>query len=91
MVPSTALSKLSDYELHYIEKTLSEKLTQQHDLNKTWSGPKGAAGISVALDPDSVYAPELQAEVDEMRDLLGRVHNQKVWYTPKDGRFQGGG
>jgi hypothetical protein len=43
MVPSTALSKLSDYELHYIEKTLSEKLTQQHDLNKTWSAPSGTA------------------------------------------------
>ena len=33
----------------------------------------------------------IQEEVDEMRDLLGRLHHQKVWYTPKDGRFQGGG
>ena len=48
-------------------------------------------GVSVALDPKSVYAPELQEEIDEMRDLLGRIHHQKVWYRPKDGRFQGGG
>ena len=47
--------------------------------------------MSVALIPNSVYAPELQREIDEMRDLLGRIHHQKVWYTPKDGRFQGGG
>jgi hypothetical protein len=26
-----------------------------------------------------------------MRDLLGRIHHQKVWYVPKDGRFRGGG
>jgi hypothetical protein len=47
--------------------------------------------MRVAMDPDSVYATELQEEIDEMRDLLGRIHHQKVWYTPKDGRFQGGG
>ena len=47
--------------------------------------------ISVAIDPGSVYAAELQEEIEEMRDLLGRIHHQKVWYTPKDGRFQGGG
>ena len=47
--------------------------------------------ISVAIDPESGYAAELQEEIEEMRDLLGRIHHQKVWYTPKDGRFQGGG
>ena len=68
---------LSIRDIELIERALQGKISRR--------------GISVALDPDSVYAPELQAEVDEMRDLLGRIHNQKVWYTPKDGRFQGGG
>tara|TARA_B110000908_G_C10170348_1_gene410515 strand:- start:83 stop:313 length:231 start_codon:yes stop_codon:yes gene_type:complete len=54
-------------------------------------GKMSRRGMSVALIPNSVYAPELQREIDEMRDLLGRIHHQKVWYTPKDGRFQGGG
>jgi hypothetical protein len=27
----------------------------------------------------------------EITELLGRIHNQKNWYKPKDGRFQGGG
>ena len=69
--------KLTVRDIELIEGALQGKISRR--------------GISVALDPDSVYAPELQAEVDEMRDLLGRIHNQKVWYTPKDGRFQGGG
>jgi|TARA_B110000908_G_scaffold169384_1_gene226425 hypothetical protein len=69
--------KLTVRDIELIERALQGKISRR--------------GISVALDPDSVYAPELQAEVDEMRDLLGRIHNQKVWYTPKDGRFQGGG
>lgn len=47
--------------------------------------------VSVALDPKSVYAAELQDEINEMRDLLARIHHQKVWYVPKDGRFRGGG
>lgn len=54
-------------------------------------GKIGRRGLSIALQPESEYAAELQKEVDEMRDLLGRLHHQKVWYTPKDGRFQGGG
>ena len=69
--------KLTVRDIELIERALQGKISRR--------------GISVALDPDSVYAAELQAEVDEMRDLLGRIHNQKVWYTPKDGRFQGGG
>jgi hypothetical protein len=31
-----------------------------------------------------------KAEVKEIQDLLGRIHNKKVWYTPKD-KFIGGG
>tara|TARA_Y100000389_G_scaffold29070_1_gene24782 strand:+ start:1501 stop:1908 length:408 start_codon:yes stop_codon:yes gene_type:complete len=30
-------------------------------------------------------------EIKQIYTLLGKIHNQKVWYRPKDGRFQGGG
>jgi flagellar capping protein FliD len=30
----------------------------------------------------SVYQ-EIKQEVSELRDLLGRLHNQKNWYRPK--------
>lgn len=60
-------------------------------IERALQGKIGRRGLSVVMDPESVYAAELQEEIDEMRDLLGRIHHQKVWYTPKDGRFQGGG
>ena len=69
--------KLTVRDIELIERALQGKISRR--------------GVSVALDPKSVYAPELQQEIDEMRDLLGRIHHQKVWYVPKDGRFQGGG
>ena len=29
-------------------------------------------------------------ELEEMRDLLGRLHQQKNWYRPKKGVYVGG-
>jgi hypothetical protein len=36
-------------------------------------------------------SPQLKAEMHELQELLGRIHNQKNWYKPKDDSFQGGG
>ena len=33
---------------------------------------------------------EIDAEVKEIRDLLGRLHHQKNWYRPKDQVYVGG-
>jgi len=60
-------------------------------IERALQGKISRRAVSVAMDPESVYASELQDEINEMRDLLGRIHHQKVWYRPKDGRFQGGG
>jgi len=32
----------------------------------------------------------LQTEAAEIRDLLGRIHNQKNWYRPQQGVYVGG-
>lgn len=32
---------------------------------------------------------ELLEEANKIRDLLGRLHNQKIWYRPKDGYVGG--
>jgi len=32
----------------------------------------------------------LQTEASEIRDLLGRIHNQKNWYRPQQGVYVGG-
>ena len=31
-----------------------------------------------------------QRELEEMRDLLGRLHQQKNWFRPKKGVYVGG-
>ena len=33
----------------------------------------------------------IKSQINEVRDLLGRLHNQKVWYRPKaEGTYVGG-
>ena len=34
--------------------------------------------------------PVDRRELEEIRDLLGRLHQQKNWYRPKDGIYVGG-
>jgi|TARA_B110000503_G_scaffold100682_1_gene150602 hypothetical protein len=34
--------------------------------------------------------PNLEIELKKIRELLGRIHNQKNWFHPTD-RFAGGG
>lgn len=48
----------------------------------------GRRGLAIAMGDVST---QLQAEMTEIQQLLGRIHNQKNWYKPKDNRFQGGG
>ena len=32
----------------------------------------------------------LKCEADEIMDLLGRLHQQKIWYRPKEQTYVGG-
>jgi hypothetical protein len=48
----------------------------------------GRRGLAIAEGDTS---EQLRAEMREIQELLGRIHHQKVWYNPKDGKFQGGG
>ncbi|MDW3208151.1 MAG: hypothetical protein R8L07_21670 [Alphaproteobacteria bacterium] len=38
---------------------------------------------------DKPEVSNLQNEIQQLRGLLGRIHQQKIWYAPKD--FQPGG
>lgn len=33
---------------------------------------------------------QIDAEITQIRNLLGSIHNQKVWYRPKDGIYISG-
>ena len=48
----------------------------------------GRRGMAIAQGDVST---QLHAEMTEIQELLGRIHNQKNWYRAKDGSFQGGG
>ena len=41
----------------------------------------GRRGLAIAQGDTS---EQLRAEMREIQELLGRIHNQKVWYTPKE-------
>lgn len=45
--------------------------------------------MSITMDPTNIYAKEMQKEITLIRDLLGRIHNQKIFYRPKN-RFGSG-
>ena len=46
----------------------------------------GRRGMAIAQGDVS---EKLKEEMHEIQELLGRIHNQKVWYTPK--KFVPGG
>ncbi len=48
----------------------------------------GRRGLAIAEGDTST---QLHEEMRELQQLLGKIHNQKNWYKPRDGRFQGGG
>jgi hypothetical protein len=41
----------------------------------------GRRGLAIAMGETSERAKE---EMHEIQELLGRLHNQKNWYRPKD-------
>ena len=41
----------------------------------------GRRGLAIAGGDTST---QLKQEMHEIQELLGRIHHQKVWYTPKD-------
>ena len=47
----------------------------------------GRRGMSIAQGETS---PQLREEMAEIQQLLGRIHDQKVWYKPKNKFVPGG-
>ena len=48
----------------------------------------GRRGLAIA---EGNASTQLHEEMRELQQLLGKIHNQKNWYKPSDGCFQGGG
>lgn len=50
------------------------------------------AHVESTIKPEHELASvrEIDQQIHEIRDLLGRIHNQKIWYRPKDGIYISG-
>lgn len=47
----------------------------------------GRRGLAIAQGETS---PKLREEMLEIQNLLGRIHEQKVWFRPKNKTYVGG-
>jgi hypothetical protein len=65
-------------DIELIEQGLNTKLNKLLTQRQTHI----ESTIKPVHELDSVK--QIDAAVKEIRDLLGRIHNQKIWYRPKD-------
>jgi hypothetical protein len=70
---------------HNFELTVNDISLIEDSLN----GKIHRRAMSVAMDPTSIYSKSMKKEITEIRDLLGRIHNQKEWYAPANGSLGG--
>ncbi|MEI4232914.1 hypothetical protein [Roseovarius sp. D22-M7] len=76
----------SNFHLSVSDIDLIEAALQQQRANLSERVVKpGAASPSVAED-----AAEADKTLRHIHDLLGRLHNQKVFYRPRRGAYIGG-
>ncbi|MGC6526693.1 MAG: hypothetical protein ACON45_01295 [Paracoccaceae bacterium] len=46
--------------------------------------------LSMSFDSKSNDRSTLESEINEIRSLLGNLHNQKTWYRPKSAVYVSG-
>ena len=47
----------------------------------------GRRGLAIANGETS---PQLKEELNELQELLGRIHEQKIWFRPNDKTYVSG-
>jgi len=61
----------------------------EHQINRLVERRLTHIESTIVPEQELESVKEIDAEIAEIRDLLGRIHNQKVWYRP-DGVYVGG-
>lgn len=71
-------------DIEIIEHALQKELKRlaEHRLSYTQS--------TIKLEHEIDSVKQIDNEVKDIRNLLGRLHNQKVWYRPKQQTYIGG-
>lgn len=85
MTKANTTFNLDIRDVELIENALNSVITKESSSIINTAGNKNSK-------PSSNSCPiKVKSQIDELRDLLGRLHNQKVWYRPKDeGTYIGG-
>ena len=77
MTKANTTFNLDIRDVELIENALNSIITKQSSTIINLAGNRNAK----PLDKCPV---EIKSQIAELRDLLGRLHNQKIWYRPKD-------
>lgn len=83
MRPNTNF-ELNVRDIEIIENALN------HKLNRLSNSRITAVESTIIPEEKLDSVKEIDAEVREVRDLLGRLHHQKVWYRPKSETYVSG-
>lgn len=76
--------KLNVNDIDLIENALNYQIGRLAERRRTH------VESTIVPEGELESVKEIDAEITVIRELLGRIHNQKVWYRPKHG-FVGGG
>ena len=77
MTKANTTFNLDIRDVELIENALNSVITKQSSTIINTAGNENA-------EPSPNNCPvTVKGQIDELRDLLGRLHNQKVWYRPK--------
>ena len=84
MTKANTTFNLDIRDVELIENALNSVITKQSSNMINTAGNENS-------EPSSSCPVKVKSQIDELRDLLGRLHNQKVWYRPKgEGIYVGG-
>jgi hypothetical protein len=67
-----------------------ELSVEDMDLIETALRGSVASLSQAALDEEEAGNPDREDTLRRIHDLLGKLHDQKVFYRPKDGVYLGG-
>ena len=77
MTKANTTFNLDIRDVELIENALNSVITKQASTIISSPGNENS-------QPSFNNCPvKVKSQIDELRDLLGRLHNQKVWYRPK--------
>ena len=77
MTKANTTFNLDIRDVELIENALNSVITKQSSTIIHMAGNENT-------EPSSNNCPvKVKVQIDDLRDLLGRLHNQKVWYRPK--------